>query len=241
MKKKAFRFPMRKGEAIFGWIYAILHIFLLGWLLSKLNEDIFPLMGFTLSESKLNLLYFITGFILIFLCMFRYMKSSFGDLWENKLDSFTSILLGFAIYILSMYAVGLLIGLLGKDAINPNTAAIIYQTKLNPNVMLVIGVLFAPIVEETLFRGVIFGTVRKSSRFWGYAVSAILFAVYHLFDYILGGLFAGAFDWTFLLYLLQYIPAAIILCWCYERSRNIWAPVFLHMIINYVSISINIG
>ena len=241
MKRRAFRFPMKKGEAIFGWIYAILHIFLLGWILAQLNKDIFPLMGFSLSDTKLNLLYYIIGFILLLLCMFRYLKTSFSDLWENKLDSFTSILLGYAGYIVAMYAISALIMIFTEDAINPNSEAIIAQTKLNPNVMLVIGVLLAPIVEETLFRGVIFGTIRKSSRVAGYVASALLFAVYHLLDYIIAGIFYGSFDWALLLYLMQYIPAGIILCWCYERSRNIWAPIFLHMIINYISISINIG
>ena len=232
---------MKKGEAIFGWVYAALHIFLLGWLLAQLNRDIFPILGFSLSDTNLNLLYYALGFVLILLCMFHYMKASFGDFWENKLASLTSVLLGYAIYTLAMYTVSLIITLFTESAVNPNSEAIIAQTKLNPNVMIVIGVLLAPIVEETLFRGVIFGTLRKSSRFAGYAVSAVLFAVYHLFSYILAGVAYGSFDWILLLYLLQYIPAGIILCWCYERSRNIYGSIFLHMVINYISITVTIG
>ena len=146
------------------------------------------------------------------------------------------MLLGYAVYFLSLYLVMALLGLVLDDVVNPNAAAINSQTKLNPNAMIVVGVLLAPTVEETLFRGVAFGTIRKKSRFLAYAVSAVLFAVYHLWDYMLQG-----FSWDMVLYTFQYIPAGIILCWCYERSKNIWAPIFLHMLVNYVSVTVNLG
>ena len=40
---------------------------------------------------------------------------------------------------------------------------------------------------------------------------------------------------------VQDVPAGIVLAWSYERGRNVWCPVFLHMLINYISISIEIS
>jgi membrane protease YdiL (CAAX protease family) len=48
-------------------------------------------------------------------------------------------------------------------------------------------------------------------------------------------------DWTVLFYLLQYVPASVALCWCYEKSGTIWSPIVLHAAINLISINVTVG
>ncbi len=234
--KKSFPFPMNRTEAIVGWVYSIAHIFAMGYIAVLLNYYVFPIFGFSLSSSQLNLLYYGMGFLFLLCFLNHFMRESFGELLRHKSDTLTSVVLSFALYILVANIVAIGLSQFLENLTNPNSAAINEQTKLNPNTMIVVAVLLAPIVEETLFRGVIFGTIRKKSRILGYLVSALLFAVYHLWEYMLSG-----FSWDLVLYLFQYIPAGLILCWCYERSKNIWGSVFLHMFINYVSIRVTIG
>lgn len=38
--------------------------------------------------------------------------------------------------------------------------------------------------------------------------------------------------------MIQYLPISFLLCRCYERSSTIWTPIFLHMTVNAVSISV---
>ena len=38
-----------------------------------------------------------------------------------------------------------------------------------------------------------------------------------------------------LIYLLQYLPISYLLCRCYERTNSIWGSIFLHMLVNGVS------
>ena len=85
-------------------------------------------------------------------------------------------------------------------------------------------------------RGVAYGTLRGKSVFLAYLVSTVLFAVYHMWSFLLDG-----YGWTILLYMLQYVPGGIALAWCYEKSKNIWAPVFLHMAINLITLTITVG
>ena len=59
---------------------------------------------------------------------------------------------------------------------------------------------------------------------------------YHLWEY-----FIASFSWSLLLYLLEYLPAGFVLAWCYEKSKNLWACIFLHMMMNYISITITLG
>lgn len=227
---------MNKTESIVGWIYLFVHIFALGYIVALANIYLFPLFGFSLSTLHLNLLYYAISFVFLLCFLHSFMRSSFGELCSHKMDTLISVLIFYFVYMIVLYLVALFIGLFLDNLENPNNAAITSMAKLNPNTMIVIGVLLAPIVEEILFRGVAFGTIRKSSRVAGYIVSSLLFALYHLWEYMLSG-----FSWDLVLYLLQYIPAGIILCLCYERSKNIWGPVFLHMMINYVSITVSVG
>ena len=236
MKKRAFRFPMTKSEAVIGWVYVFVHTFAMVYILSALNAYVFPALGFTLSSTYLNLVYYMFGFIFLLIFLNRYMRESFGDLCSNLLDTLIAVVAGYAVYMLLMFGVSLLLGLFMNDLTNPNSSAVINETKLNPNSMLAIGVLLAPVVEEILFRGVVFGTIRRKSRLAAYIVSAVFFSLYHLWEYLV-----YSFSVVNLLFLIQYVPAGIVLCWCYERGRNIWCPVFMHMLVNYISISVSIG
>lgn len=86
-------------------------------------------------------------------------------------------------------------------------------------------------MEEPLFRAGVFGSVRKRSRVWAYVLSVGLFALYHVWQY------AVAFaDPLYLLMAIEYIPAGVALCWAYERTGSIWSPVFLHGLVNAMSL-----
>ena len=236
MKKKAFRFPMSHTESIIGWVYVFVHVFAMTYILSALNIYVFPAMGFQLSTGNLNLLYYGIGFIFLLTTLFKFMKQSFADLCSNVLDTLIGVGAGYILYILLSYAVSSFLSLFLSDLTNPNSSAVINETRLHPNTMLAIGVLLAPIVEEILFRGVVFGTLRKKSRLLAYVVSSVFFSIYHLWSYLI-----YSFNPVLLLFLVQYVPAGIVLAWSYERGRNVWCPVFLHMLINYISISIEIS
>lgn len=41
-----------------------------------------------------------------------------------------------------------------------------------------------------------------------------------------------------LLYAIQYIPISFVLAWSYERTQSIWVPVFFHMFINALSLTV---
>ena len=93
-------------------------------------------------------------------------------------------------------------------------------------------VFLAPLVEEPLFRAGIFGTLRPKHRVWAYVVSVVIFALYHVWQYVL-----VYSDPTYLLVALEYIPAGLALCWVYDRTGSLWTPIFLHMLINWVNIA----
>jgi hypothetical protein len=80
-----------------------------------------------------------------------------------------------------------------------------------------VAVILAPIIEETLFRGLLYPWLRKRvGIILAAVISAILFALFH-FDA------RGA---------IQYCALGIILALVYERSRSIPAVALVHALWN---------
>jgi membrane protease YdiL (CAAX protease family) len=100
------------------------------------------------------------------------------------------------------------------------------------------------ILEEVLFRGMVFGTLRRSSRFWIAAiVSASIYALVHFFQRpeppgaigpwtgfsILGRMSAGFVDWQALIPgFINLTVAGWLLAWCREKSGALWMSIGLH-------------
>jgi membrane protease YdiL (CAAX protease family) len=79
------------------------------------------------------------------------------------------------------------------------------------------GIVVAPLVEEAVFRGILFGFVRRRFNF---AIAAILSSVFF-------GLIHGFGVYTVYATFLGFVMAAI-----YERANSLWAPVAFHMTYN---------
>ena len=93
-------------------------------------------------------------------------------------------------------------------------------------------VLLAPLTEETLVRGLIFGNLRRWNRPAAYGAAAAVFAAMHVLPYL------GQMDALSICYnILVYGLPSLALCACYEYAGAIWAPIGLHMIINALGMS----
>lgn len=85
----------------------------------------------------------------------------------------------------------------------------------------VLAVLVAPVTEELLFRGALFGSLRARIGSRAAAlISSVLFAAVHSSVFALVPLFV----------------LALVLCWVYERSGSLVAPIVVHMLNNATSL-----
>ena len=151
-------------------------------------------------------------FLLIVLTCF------FGYIGIMGLDSLMGLVLSF------------LLPLLKEEPVNMNQELVNSFLYAYKGAMIVDVALLAPVIEEILFRGVIFAPLCKKSPFWAYTVSMTVFSALHVTAYI------GQQHWSVLLFsFLQYLPAGFVLCWSYQRSRSIWPPIALHGIMNLLS------
>lgn len=227
--KGGFSSPITHVETVIGFFLLAIHIFALPPLLQWLPGA----AGWKLSQEQVNLIYYAISFLLTAAFLFRFLRLSFRAFFDHLGAAISTVILAFVAYYALLYLVSLLQNLLTG---NFHLPAVGGAAKLNTSALTVISLLLAPVVEEALFRGVAFGALRRKSRVAAYIVSLLLFALYHVFWEAV-----GSFSWSIFWTALYYLPASLVLCWCYERSGSVWASILLHILINCLSLVITIA
>ena len=114
---------------------------------------------------------------------------------------------------------------------NLNDSAISARAGSAPHMTLLIVLFLAPFVEETLFRGLVFGGLKEKSRPLAYAASCGLFALAHVWQFAVANRDAGYF-----LMMLQYLIPGLVLAWAYDHAGTLWASIGLHAGVNTLSV-----
>ena len=122
----------------------------------------------------------------------------------------------FLIYIGQILAVQVESVIFGIEPGSENTELLSNIMKSAP-VMILSAVIFAPILEEIIFRRVIFGSLIQKYNFWISAiVSGVVFAAIHLeFEHI-----------------LLYSVCGLIFAYLYYKTKSIWTSIIAHMMLN---------
>lgn len=214
------RSEMRLWQYAGAILWLPMHAYGLPWLLLRLRQ------GFTV--SSLNFwTYAIGAGLLTALCL-SFLRRDFDRLWERPLHILGQALWGYVLLIGAEFLTALLVYALVPQE-NPNNQAILNLAKADRGRILAITIVLAPLVEELMFRGGVFGLLRRWNRWLGYGLCMLLFALYHTWQYALT-------EPLFWLYLLQYLPAGYILCRSYEKTECIWTAILLHMLNNGISV-----
>ncbi len=122
-------------------------------------------------------------------------------------------------------------GLLTDRAGNRNDSAISAQIGSAPHMTLLIVIFLAPFVEETLFRGLVFGGLKERSRILAYTVSCALFALLHVWQFAVADRNPAYF-----LLMVQYLIPGLVLAWAYDHAGTLWASIGLHAGVNALSV-----
>lgn len=183
-----------------------------------------------------SILNFMIGGITVFLIvitMKRFLSLNFKDFKKKWLNDFCwSITVGYALtYVASLIGMTIQYSILG-DAVSQNSAnqeLFVVLQNINPMIMFFTAVVFAPIVEEVIFRGLLFSNLYKFNAFVAHLLSAFLFGFIHVYSYILSG------DFTQFIYMIPYVLMGLTFSYAYHRRGNIIVPIILHAFSNVVA------
>ena len=226
----AFESRMSKAQSILGWCYLPMHIVvipLLSGLLAYFSPE-------PVDETAVNVAYYTIGLVFTLFVMGSWLRRDFDTLLDNWSRCLLCMLFAYAVYwALSFVTAALLLWSEG-EVVNPNNEAVMEMSGGGYGPLRGLAIFIAPLVEETLFRGVVFGSLRRRGwRIPAYVVSIAAFSIYHIWQYVL--LYADA---SLFIYALQYIPVSAALAWVYDRSGTIWSSIFFHMLINLIAFQV---
>ena len=212
---------LSKKEVIFGILYMLAQIFVLPPLITWGNW----LLGNPLSVSQMNFVFFALNFIVITVVYRHFLIDNFKMLLKNPWRIFRYAGAGLVLYWLGNILVSYLIIWLSPSFSNAQSIA--EMTQDNVILMSVGTVLLVPVVEEALYRGVLFGSLYQKNAALAYVLSTVLFSSIHIIGYL--GTYAPL---ELCLAFLQYVPAGLCLAWSYQKADSIWAPILIHIAVN---------
>lgn len=221
----------RKGSLIAGYIYWPFYLPIVSALLYFIFEscgvDTMAPEGYTV----LNLAYFTVNFVAVLLIFRRFLYDSIKAAKGRFLHIFFSALMAYGLCNILAVSIEMFYFVLDVTPENMNQEGVVDLLERAPWQMVLCTVVFAPITEECLVRGLFFGPFAKKIPVLGYLLSTIIFAGIHVIGAI------GTSDWlNIVLCFIQYLPHSIALAWAYHRSGNILAPILLHASINLLSV-----
>jgi len=215
-------------ETLLGLVYLPISVLVLPVLLNTVP----PLLGVVLSDTMLNIVYFLINFLCVCIIFRRFLwaniKTAAAAPWRCLL--FTAI--GLILYQLATFLLARCILWLAPSFSNVNDNTILELSKEHYAWFSLSVVWLVPVAEETLYRGVLFQGLQRKSRFAAYLLSALVFAMIHILSYL------GQHDWLILLLcFVQYLPAGIILAWTYEKTDTMIAPILIHIAVNQIGMT----
>ncbi|HEV7951779.1 MAG TPA: type II CAAX endopeptidase family protein [Candidatus Saccharimonadales bacterium] len=226
-----------RAIALPAWVFVS---FILAQMLVIVAITLPKALGIDLSGVNSSVLETVAAAIIYLLCFsiivtiplwVRRLKTSRKDIGLTRLPSWMDLGLapaGFVIYLLlsglMMYAVSQLVS--GFDASESQDIGFQNLTQgYEYALAFVTLVMIAPIAEEAIFRGYLYGKLRKSVPIWAaMLVTSLLFGFLHMkWD---GGWLAGANVG------LDVFILSVVMCGLREATGSIWAGIVLHMMKN---------
>ena len=220
---------MTRLEIICGVIY--LPIYLIG--LSLGLNLVFGLLNVHPTDVTANLWYFALNFLFLALMFRRWLLASLPTGRWKFWPFLQAVVLGFALYYALTWLQGFVFELFSLSSSSPNDTYVDSLINAKFTAMAISIVVLAPFTEEILFRGVIFGNLRRLHPLVAYIISVVLFAVIHVASYL------PQIGWNAaILSAIGYFPGGIALAWTYSKADSIWASMTLHAILNGIGVGL---
>ena len=173
------------------------------------------------------------GIVLLFLRWKKATVASIG-LVKFKTKDILYSLCGFGVYILIFYATAQALSSFVKSFNINQQQNVGFQTANNTTELVLTFfslVVLPPIAEEIIFRGFLFGGLRKKMKFvYAALLVSVIFAMPHLLESQSGGLLWVAGLDTFTL--------SVVSCFLREKTKTLWPSIIMHSLKNFLAFSV---
>ncbi len=213
---------MTKREMTFGWGWLAVQMLVLPSLVSSIAAP--------WGSAAVNFSYHLVSLLAVTVIFHRYLKQELRQFTAGFKKVLPVIAVSLTVYYVAGEVLLCLITAIDPGFRNVNDDSIAVLRQGNLALTAVMTVALAPVSEECLFRGLIFGCARKHNRWAAYAISAAAFGTLHVMGYV--GSFGAV---QLLLCFVQYLPAGLVLAAAMEKTNSIVTAMCIHATINAVS------
>ena len=231
MAKKKSAAYMTPGEQIAGVVFFVIYLLVLPFVTGPIFRFAGKLLDTTISAGVQNMVYYYVLFATTIIIFHKFLSRTSRNLVDNINGAVRSVVVG----LVALYGLNELVyrltNLVMTNRTNLNDTTISAQIDDAPRSTLLIVIFLAPFVEETLFRGLVFGNLKNKGRLMGYAVSCLLFALLHVWQFAVNHQ-----DVTYFLVMVQYLVPGLVLAWAYEHSGTLWTAIGVHAAVNALSV-----
>ena len=211
----------------YGWPDALFVLLLIGWFVSNLIGSHGREVVITAPMLVANAVF--TGLLLVCLGSFLIFRSLNPlKLFGLNLPGFRRSLSAAPLALIAALPVIYFVHALshrafGEPPPQPLVQFLMHNSSWNDRLLLAFtAIVVAPISEEVIFRGYLYGTFRRyAGRGWALGVSAVIFAAIHAHLPALGGL----------------LVLAVVLTLLYEYTSSLWGPIVLHALFNGLTVA----
>ncbi|MEA5026564.1 MAG: type II CAAX endopeptidase family protein [Erysipelotrichaceae bacterium] len=148
---------------------------------------------------------------------------------NNRRDNFAYAVKSIFMMYGCMIVMNIILNLVTNQLGSQNQLDVISMTDSFPLITFIMAVLLAPLIEEVVFRGVIFRKLRDINYPIAQIVSSLAFGFVHVSSSFFSGNYIDS------LYIFVYAMLGYFLGLNYERSGTIYISIGLHTVINLVS------
>lgn len=116
----------------------------------------------------------------------------------------------------------------GKIVLSQNEISLREIQEVAPQAIFISSVILGPVIEEIIFRLIIFRTFRKINLWCGMFISSIAFAFIHIENALLAG------NLESILTSIPYFVMGMTFAYIYEKNRNLMVCIIVHSLYNLI-------
>lgn len=215
----------------FGYNFAIPYVLsFIVYSVAEINETLAFSHTFQLGLQLFISLLLLVAIVLLALPL---LKESYYAIRKNKLYLLKTSALLYPLLLMGTFVASLFVALFAGTGSSNNQDAVVSVLAQAPLFGFYYTVVFAPLVEEIVFRGTLFRPLRTK---YGFIVAALVSSFIFGFMHVAASLGSG--DFLDLLNIIIYATISFFLCLAYEVTGSIYSSVLLHFFNNIVSVLI---
>lgn len=206
-----------------GWVFFALYLAVLPFLVGAVTRFLDEHLEIGLTAAQSSAIYYAAVLLLLVAVFWDFLKNAFRILRDNTPPN----LLALAVGVAGGLAVTVLFSLVPLPVENPVIGDYREQFLMAPRSTTAVVMFLRPLVEEILYRGLLFGSLRKRNRAMAYAVSIGLSVLGAAWQFVFPD--GGA---MYLLLALRYIPLAAATAWSYDVGGSVLTPMAVRVILS---------